>query len=589
MMADDKPEIPATDSCMRLMIHHSRYAMARLDASGIIQWANEGLVEITGSPLRSLLGQSFIHALSSGLVASDALAEAQARLAAGEAYTGVTTCRRMDGSSCVLDLDIRPLAQGQAGFVATAVDVTEARSSARHFRDEAQFETLMSAMLETEVDERRRAEEELRASEERYRSAIDRIHEIGGRIQRTLLVGQPVKTFPDAQVAILSIPSQQIDGDFSDFEVTPSALEILVGDVMGKGVPAALLGAATKNQFLRAKAALLSQVTGSLPLSPLEIVTRAHRSLTPSPREIVNRVHWSLTPQFIRLESFATVILALFDQDGRKLRYVNAGHMRPLHRVARTGEVRMLEGDNVPLGVLPDEVYEEQTVACEPGDVFVFYSDGVTEARGLDDTLFGEERLIEIVQREGHRYPQHLLGAIEEAVTRFAGSEIVSDDLTCLVVRIDDDPGPVLRSTAFEVRSQLDALVDLRAFLRTFVESSGTPSPLDEDALDEVLLAVTEAASNVIRHAFRGQPDGTLQVRADFHPDRLRLQLIHNGIPLDPDMVVPPSLDGSRESGFGLFIIEQAMDEVRYTRDGTGRTVVRLSKFRTDRGSPNLP
>jgi len=569
-MADDKPEIPASDSCMRLMIHHSRYAMARLDASGNIQWANEGLVEITGSPLRSLLGQSFIHVLSSGLEASEALAEAQAKLGSGTEYTGIASCRRLDGSTCCLDLDIRPLAQGQAGFVATAVDVTEARSSARHFRDEAQFETLMSAMLETEVDERRRAEEELRASEERYRSAIDRIHEIGGRIQRTLLVGQPVKTFPDAQVAILSIPSQQIDGDFSDFEVTPSALEILVGDVMGKGVPAALLGAATKNQFLRAKAALLSQATGRL---------------LPSPMEIVNRVHRSLTPQFIRLESFATVILALIDRDGRRLRYVNAGHMRPLHRIARTGEIRMLEGDNVPLGVLPNEVYVEQSVACEPGDVVVFYSDGVTEARGRDDTLFGEERLIELVRREGHRYPQHLLAAIQEAVTSFAGSEIVSDDLTCLVVRVDDDPGPVLRSTAFEVRGQLDALVDLRAFLRDFVESSSTPPPLDEEALDDVLLAVTEAASNVIRHAFEGRTDGRLRVEADFHPDRLRLRLIHDGVPLDPDAVVPPSLDGSRESGFGLFIIEQVMDEVRYTLDTTGRTVVRLSKFRTDRWS----
>jgi PAS domain S-box-containing protein len=565
-MMDDLIREPASDSCLRLMIHQSRHAMVRLDASGRIQWANEGLVQITGASLEDLHGRVLLTVLAGGQQPSQALVDAQIRMGAGMAYLGPVPCHRRDGSPCCLDLDLRPLAHGQAGFVATAVDITEARTSASHFRDEAQFETLMSAMLETEVDDRRRAEEALRTSEERYRSAMEHVQEIGGRIQRSLLAGQPVKTFGHAQVAMLSIPSQQVDGDFSDFEATPEALEILVGDVMGKGIPAALLGAATKNQFLRAKAALLSRAG----------------TLRPDPGDIVNRVHRSLTPQFIRLESFVTVVLARFDAADHRLRYVNAGHTRPIHRVARTGEIRTLPGDNVPLGFLPDEVYVEQAVAYEPGDVFVFYSDGVTEARDAGDALFGEERLIEVVRREGHRYPQHLLAAIQDAVMSFAGSEIVADDLTCVVVRVDDDPGPILRSTSVAVPGRLDALVDLRTFLRGFVESCGTPPPLDPDALAEVLLAVTEAASNVIRHAFEGRPGCGFQVRAALHRDRLRLELSHDGVPLDPESIVPPSLDGSRESGFGLFIIEAAMDEVRYTRDAAGRSLVRLSKFRTD-------
>ena len=106
---------------------------------------------------------------------------------------------------------------------------------------------------------------------------------------------------------------------------------------------------------------------------------------------------------------------------------------------------------------------------------------------------------------------------------------------------------------------------------------------LDEEGLSQLELAVTEAASNIMRHAYHGRTDQRIQVTAEAFADRICLRLWHHGTAFDPATVQPPVFDGSRDGGFGVYIIAHCVDEVRYVRDERGENCICLVKKRTRR------
>ena len=101
---------------------------------------------------------------------------------------------------------------------------------------------------------------------------------------------------------------------------------------------------------------------------------------------------------------------------------------------------------------------------------------------------------------------------------------------------------------------------------------------LDQDDVGALELAVTEAASNIMRHAYHGNQDQSIQVEAEALPGRVRLRLRHQGDSFDPSTASLPLLDGSRESGYGVFMIAQSVDDVRYYSDDLGRNCIELTK-----------
>ncbi len=264
----------------------------------------------------------------------------------------------------------------------------------------------------------------LRASLEELAQARQREAETGAKIQQTLLLGQPPRDLPGARVTALTIPSQQIDGDFYDFfRHSDHCLDVVVGDVMGKGVPAALLGAAIKSHFLRA----LSQLSASLDQGKL-----------PEPEEIVTVVHTDVTRQFIGLESFVTLCYARFDLESRQVAFVDCGHTKTVHFQYRRGTCETLRSRNIPLGFSEREIYQQVAVPFEAGDMFFFYSDGVTEAKNETGEFFGEDRLLELIRAHGGLAPEALIDKVRSAVVAFAQAETFADDVTCVAVKIAD-------------------------------------------------------------------------------------------------------------------------------------------------------
>jgi sigma-B regulation protein RsbU (phosphoserine phosphatase) len=412
-------------------------------------------------------------------------------------------------------------------------------------------------VISEDITERKRAQEELaRAREQEV--------EIGFKIQQTLLLDQPPRDVPGVRVAALTIPSQRIDGDFYDFfRHRDDCLDVIVGDVMGKGIPAALLGAATKSHFLQALSRLISLAApGTLP----------------EPKDIVTLAHSEVARQLIELESFVTVCYARFDLENRRLDVVDCGHTTTIHFQASTGTCAMLQGENLPLGVSEGEIYDQVRVPLNPGDVLVFYSDGLTETRNSCGDLFGIERLAECVRIHGRLEPEALIDQIRQAAVAFSNCETFGDDLTCVAVKIEERELPLARAE-MEISSDLHELARARAFVRDVCRTLPGP-PVEEDIVSQLELAINEAASNIMRHAYGGRTDQQIQLDAEVFADRIVLRLHHLGETFDPNAVKTPAFDGTQDGGFGMYIIAESVDDVRYDRDERGRNCISLVKNR---------
>ena len=413
--------------------------------------------------------------------------------------------------------------------------------------------------LGSEIEERRQVEEAL--AQARQHEA-----EIAHRIQKTLLLGKPPRIIPGLQLAALTVPSQTVDGDFYDFRQfrgDRESLDIIIGDVMGKGIPAALLGAATKGHLERTISALWHG--------------GADNEL-PAPEEIVNALHGVLVKELIDLESFVTLCYARFTISERRMDFVDCGHPKTIHYRHARKKCMLLSGENMPLGVSEDEVYTRNSVTFEEDDLFLFYSDGITEARNKAGEFFGEERLKKFICANNRLQPARLLESLRHSVAEFAGSETFADDLTCVAVKITgaSREEPFLHAEQ-ETSSDLKELASARAFLRRFCRDLPAPG-IGEDDLDLLEIAVNEALVNIIQHAYGGRSGQKIQIMADAYADRICIRLYHWGEPFEDDAASPPVPDRTQDSGFGLYLIAQSVEEVRYSRDEQGRNCVFLLK-----------
>jgi sigma-B regulation protein RsbU (phosphoserine phosphatase) len=206
-------------------------------------------------------------------------------------------------------------------------------------------------------------------------------------------------------------PASAVGGDYFDvLGFSRTRLGLCIADVVGKGMPAALL------------------------MSNLQAAVRAFAGEAAQPKDVASKVNRVLASN-IASNKFITFFYALCDGERRVLRYTNAGHNPPILVRADGSHTRLHEGGAV-LGVFSDWTFEQSEVPFAPGGRLVLFTDGVTEARNAADEEFGEERLIEIV-RDGRALPAQLLSErVMSALARFSGTDF-EDDATLIVLSAD--------------------------------------------------------------------------------------------------------------------------------------------------------
>jgi serine phosphatase RsbU (regulator of sigma subunit) len=250
-------------------------------------------------------------------------------------------------------------------------------------------EAIMRAHLESELDTARKIQERLLPREMPHLSGFE--------------------------IAGTSLPSMQVGGDYFDFlDLGKGRLGIAIGDVSGKGIPAALL------------------------MANLQASLHAQALKTEKVAEVVSRIN-NLLVRSTESNMFATFFYGLLDRNTSTFTSTNAGHNPPI--LLRTdGKIERLETGDLVLGFLPDQKYSQQTTPLKAGDVLVLYTDGITEARDPqpkknEDKLFGEVRLIEVIEANASLSAREIQAAILQAVSTHTKNTPQGDDITLVVVK----------------------------------------------------------------------------------------------------------------------------------------------------------
>lgn len=391
-------------------------------------------------------------------------------------------------------------------------------------------------------------------AEAKERERIDHELKVAALIQQTLLP-KDLPAIAGWDVGAFYRPARAVGGDFYDFiSIGDGRLGVVIGDVTDKGVPAALVMATCR--------------------SMLRSASQQHDS----PSAILASVNEALVPE-IPPAMFVTCLYAIVDTNAGEVVFANAGHNLPY--VRRQDGVVELRATGMPLGLMPGMSYEEKRYEMSAGQLMVLTSDGITEAHNAEGEMYGFPRLRGIVARcsPGDDPITTLVDDLERFTGRAAEQE---DDITLVIVRRTASAGE--SATAFVGADGPDEVISTftvpseegsERIAIERVSSAVGPLGLDTARLERLKTAVGETVMNAIEHGNRYQPDLDVNVLVTASERAVTVRVTDEGsVGSIPEAEVPDieaKLAGEQTPrGWGLFLIEQMVDEVKtMSEDGT--------------------
>ena len=215
---------------------------------------------------------------------------------------------------------------------------------------------------------------------------------------------------PGYQLSGKSIAAQSVGGDYFDFiRMNENKIAVCLGDVSGKGLPAAML------------------------MANLQATLRGQTLLANSPNQCIERSN-TLLLQSTSDEKYATLFYGILDTSSRQFSYTNAGHNPPMI-ISKDGSIRRLRTGGIMIAMVDNFPFEEETLTLLPGDTLIIYSDGITEAMNNKEEEFGEERLEALLKKIVQRPPEEMIASVVDAVNAHAGDMPQMDDMTLVVIK----------------------------------------------------------------------------------------------------------------------------------------------------------
>ena len=240
---------------------------------------------------------------------------------------------------------------------------------------------------------------------------IEKELEVAGEIQRRLLP-KSLPSLRGLDLSACSIPCYCVGGDYYDaIQIHENKIALVIADVAGKGIPAALL------------------------VSTLQAALHAYLEAGFSSTELVAKLN-KVISEYATDDKFITFLICVYDESTRSLRYVNAGHNMPL-LLGAGASLRELDKDGLCLGILPDSRYEEGEVQLRSGDTLILYTDGLTEAVNKRLELFGLQRFRSILARAYDQDAKSLQEQILHEIRIFTEGEPQADDITLVIMKAE--------------------------------------------------------------------------------------------------------------------------------------------------------
>ncbi|MCX6354189.1 MAG: SpoIIE family protein phosphatase [Candidatus Aureabacteria bacterium] len=407
------------------------------------------------------------------------------------------------------------------------------------------------------------------------------------KIARDIQMGMVPKAFPafperdEFDISAVLEPAREVGGDLYDFFfVDETHLCFVIGDVSGKGVPAALFMAMT-----------------------ITLIKAAAREAA-SPGAILERVNKELAHNNDSC-MFVTVFCGVLNVEDGMVRYANAGHNPPL--VIREGrDVEFLKGgEGTLLGIEEGSRYPEGEILLRGGDTLAMYTDGVTEAFNREREMFSEERLREEVASHRKDSVVCMIQRVLESVKAHSRGIPQSDDITLLVLRYlrgaksgaegnaetrtgesaKGRTGESEKQSATHAEMTIDLKNDLSEIraLAEAVATFGARNRLPDDLLYNMRLAMEEIATNVIRYAYADEGEHRIGVRMALREGELILEVRDDGRPFNPITFPSPDVSAPREErpegGLGIFLVRNFMDTVEYKRANDENVLVMKKRY----------
>ncbi len=509
------------------------------DRQGTITYVNSKFCATSGYRPEELLGQTH-RIIKSSLHPAEFYAEMMATIYSGKTWQGEVANRAKDGHIYWVSSTIVPWLDKEGfpvSFLAIRTDITD-RVLAKQQLIEAQQKQM----------------------------------QIAADIQNQLLFGLPPQNLQGISLACHSEGSEGIDGDFYHFQrFDDHQVDVLTGDVMGKGIAAALIAAGVRSAYEQALVKLMSD--------------QQFNGEPPPVQAIANAMHADLMQELMQLGRFVTLTLLRVNRQNNSVTWVNAGHTPTLLGRAATGEVLELLGENLPMGVLPDEQYVEHHTRMQDGDTLLLFSDGLSESVNQQGEQFGVERIKSLLQIGVTKaaYPTMMLNSLRSVVHDHTDFSVTRDDSTVVVLKLTPtvEPAGVEQGGAC-VEQHLDLPRDLNELTPLRLGIEAICDQMSEEDTQMLVLATFEAATNIVRHTPDKLKKAPLTAVLKRGKQGVSVELIHEGETFVPSSPPSPDFSGNSFGGFGLYIIENAVDWVEYIEPMPGLASIRLFKCFAD-------
>lgn len=491
---------------------------------GFIQWINPSFTNLTGYTLDEIKGRK-TDMLKSGKHDEILYSDIWRTIQSGEVWRGEIINKKKNGELYFEDMTITPVTDSDDNivqFVAIKQDITERK----------RLENIV-------IQAKERMEEELNVARDIQMSMLP-------------LVFPPFPGRNDMDLYAKLIPAREVGGDFYDFYfLDDTHLCFVVGDVSGKGVPAALLMAVTKT--------LLKSQAGN-DRSTASILSHVNNEIAKD-----NDANM-----------FITVFIAILNTSTGELVFSNAGHNPSFIITPGNGIVKKLSGLNGPVvGAMEDMTFTESTCKLGQEDIVLAYTDGVTESHNNDEEMYSESRLEKLLEQKEYSSVQTLTEKIFESVKTFEDGAEQFDDITVLAVQYCQKshglPGDNL---SIKIQNTIEAISIVLEQFETF----GKKNEIPDSIIKKFSVVCDEVLNNIISYGFDDKKDHVVQVDIILEGEQLIFTFTDDGSPFNPFNQDPPNTELSMEEreigGLGIHLVRNMVDEYNYKRIAGRNTVV---------------